>query len=127
MINSPFSELLEKVNSVAIHMRNIQSLGIEMFHVSRYTSPPIMHILKQKDNSRYNLRQISEFSRPLVKSLYHGSGSVSFLGPKIWEMLPNNYKDIDNLTAFKNKIKIWKPKTCPSGLCKVYINNIGFV
>ena len=40
-------------------------------------------IIKQKDNSRYNLRQISEFSRPLMKSVYHGSKSVSFLGPNI--------------------------------------------
>ena len=67
---SLFSELLEK--------------AIEMFHVSRSISPHIMNdIFKQKENSRYNLRQISKFLRPLVKSVYHGSESVSFLGPKI--------------------------------------------
>ena len=32
-----------------------------------------------------------------MKSVYHGSESVSFLGPKIWEMLPDDYKDVDNL------------------------------
>ena len=82
---SLFSELLEKEGSVSIHMnRNIQSLAIDMFHVSRSISPPIMNdIFKQKENSRYNLREISKFLRPLVKSVYHGSESVSFLGPKI--------------------------------------------
>ena len=84
-------------------------------------------ISKQKNNSRYNLRQVSEFSRPLVKSVYHGNESVSFLEPKIWDMLPDDYKDIDNLKTFKNKIKKWKPENCPCRLCKVYINNIGFV
>ena len=65
-------------------MRNIQYLVIEMFRVNRNISPPIMNdIFKQKGNSWYNLRQIPEFSGPLVKSVDHGSESVSFLGPKI--------------------------------------------
>ena len=42
------------------------------------------------------------------KSVYHGSESVSFLGPKIWNMLPIDWKDVDNLHTFKNKFKKWK-------------------
>ena len=41
-------------------------------------------------------------------------------------MLPDDYKDIDNLNTFKNKIKKWQPENCPCRLCKVYINNIDF-
>ena len=32
------------------------------------------------------------------------------------DMLPDDYKDIDNLNTFKNKIKKWKPKNCPCRL-----------
>ena len=42
-------------------------------------------------------------------------------------MLPDDYKDIDDLNTFKNKIKKWKPEYCPFSFCKVYINNIDFV
>ena len=105
-------------------MRIIQSLASEMFGVSRNISPPIMNDI---DNSRYNLRQISEFSRPLVKSAYHGSESVSFLGTKIWDMLPDDYKDIENLSTSENKIKKWKSENPPCRLCKVCINYTGFV
>ena len=62
-----------------------------------------------------------------MKSEYHGSESVSFLGPKIWDMLPDDYKGIENLNTFKNKIRTWTPGNCPYKLCKVYIDNIGFV
>ena len=45
-----------------------------MFYVSRNLSLPILNdVFTQKDNSSYNLRQMSELSRPLVKSVYHGS------------------------------------------------------
>ena len=52
---------------------------------------------------------------------------VFFLGPKIWDMLPDYREDIDNLNIFKNKVTKWKPENCPCMLCKIYINNMGFV
>ena len=122
-----FSELLEMGSSAFIQIKNIQSLAIEMIRDSRNLLPPIINdIFPQKDNSRCNFRQISKFSRPLVKSAFHGSESVSFLGPKLWDM-PDDCKNIDNLNTFKNEIKKWKPENSPCRLCKIYINNIGFV
>ena len=104
MINSRnFLELLEMDGSVSIHTMNIQFLATEMFHDSGNLSSPIMNnIFTQKDNRWCNLRQISKFSRPLVKSVYHGNERTSFIGPKIWDRLPNDRKDIDNLNN-KNK------------------------
>ena len=55
------------------------------------------NIFKLKADNSYNLRQVSEFSRPMVKSVYHGTESISYLGPKIWDMLPEKLKSIDNL------------------------------
>ena len=41
-------------------------------------------------------------------------------------MLPDDYKDIDNLNTFKNKILKWKLENFSCRLCIVYINNKGF-
>ena len=92
--------------SAFLHMRNIQFLANEMFRDSRDLSQPIMNdVFTQKNNSRYNLKQISKLSRPLVKSVYHGSNGISLLGPKLWDMLSDDCNDIDNLNTFKNKVK----------------------
>ena len=81
---SPFTELLNKDGSVSIHIRNIQRLAIEMFKLYKGLSPPLMaNIFKLRKENPYNLRKVSEFSRPLVKSVYHGTENISFLGPKI--------------------------------------------
>ena len=62
----------------------------------------------------------------MVKSVYHGTESISYLGPKIWEILPKKLKNIENLAHFKNEIKTWKPENCPCRLCQVYIKSEGF-
>ena len=103
---SSFNKLLEKDGSVSIHMRNIQILATEMYKLVNNLSPPIMNrVFKLNSNSRYNLRQISQFVRSLVKSVYHGKERISCLGPKIWDILPDDYKAIQNLDTFKIKIE----------------------
>ena len=108
-------------------MRNIQILATEMYKLVNNLSPTIMNrAFKLKSDSRYNLRQILQFSRSLVKSVYHGTENVSYLGPKISNILPDDYKTVQNLDTFKIKIKKWKPENCPCRLCKVYIDRVGF-
>ena len=85
------------------------------------------NIFKLRKENPYNLRKVSEFSRPLVKSVYHGTESVSFLGPKIWDILPEKLKKIENQEHFKKEVKSWKPDNCPCRLCKVFIKNVGFL
>ena len=78
-----FNELLEKDGSVSIHMRNIQILATEMYKlINNLSSPTMNRVFKLNSDSRYNLRQISQFSRSLVKSVYHGTESIFYLGPK---------------------------------------------
>ena len=87
---SSFNVLLEKDGSVSIHESNIKILATEMFKVSKNLAPPQMHeIFKLKDQPHYNLRYSSLFSRTLVKSVYKATESLSFLGPKIWDILPD--------------------------------------
>ena len=85
------------------------------------------NVFRLRTDNPYNLRQAFEFSRPIVKTIYHGSESISYLGPKIWDMLPESLRNMENLETFKKEIKIWEPNNCPCWLCKVYIEGVGFL
>ena len=63
----------------------------------------------------------------MVKGAYHGAESISYLGTKIWDILLETLKNIENLEHFKKKIKTYKPDNCPYKLCKVYIEGIGLI
>ena len=122
---SSLNALLEKDGSISIHERNIKILTTEMFKVSKNLAPPQMHkIFKLKDQSQYNLRYNFLFSRPLVKSVYKGTESLLFLGPKIWDILPDTYKDLPDLNSFKIALKKWRPVNCPCRICKVDIAKV---
>ena len=96
-------ELLNKENSVSIHIRNIQRFAIEMLRFYNGLSPPLMNnVFKLRGENPYNLRHVSEISWSMVKSVYHGTKSISYLGPKIWDILPEKLKKIENLEHFKN-------------------------
>ena len=103
---SSFEELLEKDSSVSIHERNIQILATEMCKVSKGMSPPqIIELFARRDEHSYNLRHNAEFLKPLVNSVRYETGNISYLGPKIWGMVPDTFKNIESLYNFKKAIK----------------------
>ena len=124
---SSFRDLLIKDKSVTIHVKNFQVLVTEMFKTKLGISPTIIDDIFQTRQCNYNLRTKRQFKSHCVKAAHYGTESLSFVGPKLWAILPQEYKDIDNLTEFKNKIKTWVPGNCPCRLCRTYIQNLGFI
>ena len=123
---SSFENLLEKDGTVSIHVKNLQKLATEMFKISKnFCVPPMSELFHQKVN-HYDLRNPYEFSIPKVNSVFHGQGSISYLGPLIWQLVPSEFKDLNTVSAFKAAIRKWKPNNCPCRLCKTYIGNVEF-
>ena len=111
---SSFDELLDKDQSVSIHHQNIQKLGRVMFKVlngeNHQIANEIFHI---RDETSYELRQKSCFHIPSVNTVFSGTESKRFLGPKIWELIPNDIKCLENLRDFKIATNKGKPTFMP--------------
>ena len=124
---SSFEKLLEKDGSVTIHSRNLQTLATEMFKVYKNLPPAIIADLFHVQQNNYNLRDDSYFAIPNVKSLYHGTESLSNLRPRIWNLVPDKLTQLVDIHAFKEELKKWKPENCPCRLCKTYVPHVGFI
>ena len=76
-----------------------------MFKVSTGLCPEIVKGLFQFRNEiPYFLRQRSQFHIPPVRTVLSGTESIKFLGPKIWELKPDEMKVLDSLWEFKRAI-----------------------
>ena len=51
-----------------------------------------------------------------MKSVHKGLESLSYLGPKIWELLPLEIKETETFSQFKAKTKCGIPKTVLTSL-----------
>ena len=124
---SSFSELLNKDNSRTVHQRNLQKLVTELFKVKIGVAPDIMKEIFEVEERPYNLRNNVFVKRSNVRTVRYGTETVSFLAPKLWDMIPEECKNETSLIAFKEKIKTWMPDNCPCRICKTYIQNLGFL
>ena len=95
---------------------------------SKGENPQIANeILRIWDEIAYELRQRSCFHILSVNTIFSGTESIQFLGPKIWELIPNDIKCFENLRNFKTAIKKWKPTSYPCRIRKTYLHGVGFL
>ena len=123
---STFKKLRNKTTPVSIHHRNLQVSAVEMFKIHGDLSPKILRETFVSKTSSNNLCRNDTFEKRQVYSVYHGTKSLSFLGPKIWDLVPVELKQSDSLDSFKSKIRNWVSFECPWRLCKTYYNKEDF-
>ena len=125
---STFSKLLLRDGSFTVHERNIQSLAIEMFKAKMKIGPSLLEdIFTLTEYNGPSLRSKSEFNRPNINTVHFGEDSLKYLGPLIWDLIPNGIKSIGNLEQFKSEVRKWSPEKCPCRLCKNYVEGLGYV
>ena len=98
-----------------------------MFKVKNNIALEIMKELFAPKLSPYDLRNNNSLKRRRVNSFWHGTESVSYLGPKLWDLLPNEMKESESLNGFKFKIKRWVPEGCLCKICKLNVGQVGFI
>lgn len=109
-----YKELLTKDSSVSIDLRNIQTLAAKLRKIKNGLSQEIFtEIFVLETKSYYNLRRWNDYKIPSIRTVYHGSDSISFLGPKIWNFPPDEIKQQTSVNNFKKSIKTRKPQDCP--------------
>ena len=75
----------------------------------------------------YDLRNKNPFQSSNVHTVYNGTETLPFRGPKTWALVPEDIKNSTSLPEFKSKIKNWEPKGCECRLCIVYVHHLGFI
>ena len=65
-----FKELLEKIKTVSIHQRNLQTLATEIYKAKNKVSPEVVNSFFEFSNKNYNLRNASILKRKRYFTVY---------------------------------------------------------
>ena len=64
--------------------------------------------------SPYDFRNRNLLQRRRANFIWHDTELVSYIGPKIWDLAPNEVNQSGNLNAFKFRIKKSVSEGCPT-------------
>ena len=70
--------------------------------------PKLMPELFCAIQTHFNLRNPHHFANPSKNYVYHGSESISSLGPRIWNLVSDSLKEFDSISSFKKIINRYK-------------------
>ena len=93
---SLFPELLIEDNSLNIHHRNLQKRVTEIFKVKNGSPPGIMNDLFEFIEKSYSLGTTSYFRSRKIRTAQYGIKTPSYVGPKLWNLIPNENKTIES-------------------------------
>ena len=102
--------------------------NIQILFDNKKIFPTLVKALFPLRETVYNLRNNNPFqSSTNPHSVYNGTETISYRGPKTWSLIPEVIKSAKTLQEFKTKIRGWIPVGCTCRLCKTYIPNLGFI
>ena len=82
-----------------------------------------LFVFKKKET--YKLRSGNHLARKNIPTKQYGIESVSYLGVKLWILLPAEIISSSSRSVFKNKTRQWIPEKRPCNLCQTYLKSIG--
>ena len=114
--SSSYEQLLTLANKPTLEVRKLRLLAIEIFKTINDLNPIYMKdifSLNTRDGSRDNILKVKT-----QKSKRYGTDTLRSLGPKIWNQLPNEIRNINQFTIFKRLINTWSGPSCRCNKCK---------
>ena len=122
---SDFETLLHLDDSVTFHQRNIQALCLEIYKTLQNKNPTFMNNVFKFNVSNYHTRN-QGLIYPNPRTVSYGLESFGYKANQIWSSIPNDIKS-GNISAFREFSKANCTNFCKCNLCKLYIQNIGYI
>ena len=116
---SSYEQLLEKSDKCNMNIRRLRFLCIEIYKTLNDLNPSfIKQIFEKKDENRVTRdRYKLNLNIPRRNQVTFDTKSLKFYGPKIWNALPVNIKNAENLNASNNLIEMWNGVSCNCIVC----------
>ena len=109
--DSSYESLLLKSQLPSLKVRRLQAIALEAFKILNNLSPVYLNDLILFKNLSYSFRYTQ------VRTSRYGTRSFRFTAAKMWNNLPQHFRDITSYNVCKNQDNSWSGETCVCLFC----------
>ena len=114
---SDYCSLLNEVQRPSLYSGRLKTIALETYKIINNISPSFLYELFTRNEVPYGLRDSNRLVIPKTRTVKFGQNSLRYQGAKIWNLLPNDIKEIGDLASFKYALDKWPGITCACGDC----------
>ena len=103
--SSSYETLLNQASKTTLYNRRMQDIAILIYNALHNQSPQYIKELFKLRISNYNLRGTDMLILPRFNTVTYGKNSLRYMGPKIWNSLPDDIKAANNIVTFTKSIR----------------------
>ena len=109
--SSNYEMLLSKSKLLYLKLRRLRTIALEAFKILNKQTPAYLHdLLTCKNNT--NTVEI-----PQVRTSRHGASSFRFTAAKLWNSLPQEFRNSTSFNHFTSQISTWSGGACSCSFC----------
>lgn len=105
--DSTYDDLLRKGNFLSVTMYRLKQMAIEVFKCRHGINPKYLNELFNEKLTTHQLRDTNLLQQNRFRTTTFGFRSFKYYGAKLWNSLPTEIKNTDNLNHFVRSITLW--------------------
>ena len=102
----------------SLKIRRMRNIALETFKILYAQNPSYLHDLVKFKHSTYNFRHKNTVHIPKPRTERYGKKSFKFTASKIWNSLPQSFRETSNFRQFSSLISSWDGPDCSCTSCK---------
>ena len=114
---SSYEELLKMGNHTTLYISRLRYIAIEVYKIINGLCPEYLTDLVKIKENMYSFRSSSRLVQPKCNTVTYGLRSFTYKASKIWNDLPEIYKNVLSLKEFKAMIRSWNGPKCTCSMC----------
>ena len=114
---SPYKTLLETSKGTTMSLKRHKKLATEFFKTINNLNPKYLQEIFVRNNK--NVRDPNKLIRQKVNGYTYGLNSLKNLWPAIWNLIPENVRNVTTLSQFKSLIRTWEGTKCKCRSCNI--------
>ena len=109
---SPYKHLLSMSSKCMLYISRLKVIVTEVYKIVNGNVPEYLKDIFIEIQSVYETRRAIQLKQRKYNTITYGFNSMKYQGAKIWNSVPNAFKEATTLNSLKQLLSTWEGPSC---------------